>query len=166
MSKRFFNKKIVRQIISIVIAVIISLTSLFGIYKCYTALKNKILMAFLITILILVTLFTLAFLIFKIYEIISNTISSNRDKKYWSIIKTKLSTEFQYVCLKTNYPEITSLIMGSDVTASIKAKIDENNEIRLIVENSNGILYDANTKNYKWFLENFSFTETKKDSLI
>lgn len=82
------------------------------------------------------------------------------EMEYFNLIKKNLSKEYKIVYLResVNIPEITSLVIDSKrsgKTATLKAKIDEKDEVNLIVENVDGIIYEAKTTSYRWFMKNF-----------
>jgi len=85
---------------------------------------------------------------------------NSKNEKRLRKIKEKLSSDFEIVFLShpENNPELQSLLYGTNI---LKAKIDENDEIHLIIISSaNGIIYNAITTNYEWFLNEISFTQT------
>ena len=78
------------------------------------------------------------------------------------IIKRNLSSqEFRAIFIKnTNSretPELLSIIMDTSIKHYAKAKIADNGQIHIRVENVYGSVYEGFTDNYTWFLKTFSF---------
>ena len=83
--------------------------------------------------------------------------------KCLSKVKEKLSDEFQVVYIKNpvNTEKLYSLLTNPKrILPVIKARIDENNEIHIIIKDIYGVFYITKTTEYKWFLNNFSINQT------
>ena len=76
-------------------------------------------------------------------------------------VKKILTADFKPISIKVDgIPEILALLdEESKRSLYIEAKLDECDEIQLLIENTvYGIVYDFKTTNYEWFLKNIILT--------
>lgn len=88
---------------------------------------------------------------------------SKKEKKCLSEIRAKLSDEFKVVYIKNpeNAEKLYSLLTNPKrILPVIRARIDEKNEIHIIIKDIYGVYYISKTVDYEWFLNNISVNQT------
>ena len=86
-------------------------------------------------------------------------------RKCLKLIKKNLTEEFQVVYIKN--PEMAGKLYSlltnpKRILPFVKARIDEKNEIHIIIKDIYGVYYITKTSDYEWFLNSISFNQTWK----
>lgn len=88
---------------------------------------------------------------------------SRKNKKILIQIKKHLSTEFKVIRIKKvkSAEKLYSLLTNPKrVLPVMQARINENNEIYIIIKDIYGVYYISKTVDYKWFFNNFLVNQT------